>query len=298
MLANTLLRVVNGSLNIETARKEINDFIAAKPKRYDIEKEREKFVKNIKNEGLRGYFTHNDYNIITDGALLIASKQDFKLQKAKTEVTFNRVFNNNAIISEKHHSVIDLAHLLNACKLTDQEKGVVVLKFADKVITLSVKLIETLVKCTNLTDITIYAIKKENSPIYINYGKPTMAIICPMTNQENTPIDFFVLKDGSLSVLDSDNLATLSPEIKSEENNTQNIVLKVEKSDKIEKEKTVAKTSNDIENQDKVKDTNDDEPATPKQLAYIQVLTGKAPDQNLTKKEASKLITKIKKGRK
>jgi hypothetical protein len=298
MLANRLLRVVNGSLNIEKAREEINDFISAPHKDYTTEKEIEKFVKDIKREELRGYFTHNDYNIITDSALLIASKKDFKLKKSKASVSFSKILDNTEIINKEYHSDIDLTHLLNACKLTDKEKGVVVLKFADKVITLSVKLIETLVKCTNFKESTIYAIKKENSPIYINYGKPTMAVLCPIKGQENATPDFYVLKDGSLSVLESDNLATLSPEIGTKKAKSQNKVLKVEKCDKIDSEKTVSKKSSDSDSQDKAKDTNDDEPATNKQLAYLQVLTGETPKKGLTKKEASKLITKAKKGRK
>ena len=282
-LNNLLLKLIKQQTTLDEAKTEVNQFINLHVIKTDTDKAIKNFANGNKREELKGYFTYNDYNIITDSALLIASKKAFKgIEKSKTELNFAKIFDNPMVANIKSHSKINLKHLVNAIDLLHPEDETVALQFKERKVILTIKFVKTLCKCTNWETTTIYQ-EKENSPIYFDFGKDTMAVGMPLRTAEKE-VDFYITKSGDLSLLETDNLLEITP-TSSKKEEKETLVSAPKETPKAEPKKETKK-------EEKVSEK--EELATDKQRAYIRILTGKDTEPNLTKKEASKLITKIK----
>lgn len=275
-----LLQVLQEKLTKERALSEINDYLINNEAKVSQEKELKSWLsKQAKSPRpvLAKSGKYKDYQIFTDTAVMYASTTERKDIEISNEFPpCDKILEATLTGGTK----FNLRQLYNASQIAKNEvRTCLLLKFSDLTIKLKISAIEDAYKVSGIIEGTIKMVKdKDNhSPLYIysNTNKDFVIITpCNEAQDDTTLIAFNVGENGSISFETKDKLATI----------------------KVEPKVVVEAKPKEVKVIPKVRNLNDKEQATTKQISYLAILTGKAKAdfETLTKAEASKMITKIK----
>lgn len=273
-----LLQVLQEKLTKEQATKEINDYVINNDTKVNSTKELHSFLSKINKETLKQSGLCGNYQVFTDCIVLYATTtHDNEVKISKEYPNCDKIINGTI---KTGGIKFNLRQLYNASQIAKNEaKTTFNLMFSDYSVKLSIKAVENAYKISGLKEGIIKVVEKNNrSPLFIySYDEKQLVVITPCVpapNNNDKDIEFYVCDNGRVSFEKTEKL--------------DSIFVKVEKP-KVEQPKT-----DPVKVIAKVRNINDKEQATSKQIAYLIMLTGKPVKEGLTKQEASKLITEIK----
>ncbi len=266
-----LLKLLQEPQKAEELKKDLLYHIEKNEPKKATTKEISSFISKVKHSNYSKYFElENGWYAFTDTQIAIFSKSKIKDLKAE-KTSQEKIIELSSLDSQNKPILMNFTQLANYSALVGKEKEIT-LHFKDFELTFSAELIKQAYSFSNLNRVVRTMLKKSDKkkqPIYF-YDSDNICIITPLTHATDS-ISLYVADNGSIHLEEQKDLADLF--ISSEEK--EKIIPAIEKP-----AQKVVKHS--------VK-----EQATAKQIAYITLLLGKPYTEEISKKQASKMITDL-----
>ena len=300
-----LLKVLQDKTTKENALDEINDFIVQNTPKLEPQKDTEKWLTKFgKDHPQRAVLSkvnyENDLQIMTDMVLMVARSKNYYLKglsEAKADEGYPSVAKIlNTTLTKPYK--INLKQLYNASQLfkVNDSKISVDLFTNGLETTIAIEVIERAYKLTGIEEATIQFVADKNAsmkPLYItskDKNGTIQLVITPMrVGEKGYQKDLYLTNEGNIELLNSDKVVKVSLE-------APKPIVEVAPKEEAKKEVAQAKeTPTKVFPRVRgIKTSVKGEKATRKQLSYLLLLSGRQYDENMTKAEASKEITRLK----